>query len=135
MSTIYETISMLCKEKGVTGAKMCTDINVSKSLMTSLKTGRTSTINSATAQKIAAYFGVPVGYILGEDIALRDVVYMTAKDNGLDNAAELLEETKKPADQKASGLRGLGYDELTPENQKMIADLIDKLLQSQSGER
>lgn len=40
---------------------------------------------------------------------------------------------KKPADQKASGLRGLGYDELTPENQKMIADLIDKLLQSQSG--
>ncbi len=135
MSTLYETISKLCRERGITGAKLCADINVSKSLMTSLKTGRTSTINSATAQKIAAYFEVPVGYILGEDIVLRDVVYMTAKDNGLDKAVELLDKTKKPADQKASGLRGLGYDELTPENKAVIDALIDTLLKSQSGER
>lgn len=42
-------------------------------------------------------------------------------------------DTKKPADQKADGLRGLGYDELTPENQAMIAAMIDALLKSQSG--
>lgn len=40
---------------------------------------------------------------------------------------------KKPADQKADGLRGLGYDDLTPENQAMIASMIDALLKSQSG--
>lgn len=65
MSTIYENISELCKAMGITGAKMCKDIGVSKSLMTSLKTGRTSTINSHTAQKIADYFGVSVDELLG----------------------------------------------------------------------
>lgn len=40
---------------------------------------------------------------------------------------------KKTADQKVDGLRGLGYDELTPENKAVIDALIDTLLKSQSG--
>ena len=41
---------------------------------------------------------------------------------------------KKPADQKASGLRGTGYDLLNDENRSVIDSLIEKLLRSQSGE-
>ena len=67
MSTLYENLSSLCKSKGITGAKMCNDIGVSKSLMTSLKSGRTSSINTATAQKIADYFNIPVDHLLNTE--------------------------------------------------------------------
>lgn len=44
------------------------------------------------------------------------------------------EENKKPADQKASGLRGTGYDLLNDENRAVIDALIEKLYRSQFGE-
>lgn len=65
MANLYETISALCKEKGIKGGKMCTELGFSKSLMTDLKSGRKKGVNAATAQKIADYFGVTVGYLLG----------------------------------------------------------------------
>lgn len=46
---------------------MCTDIGMSKGILTDLKMGRQSGISAANAQKIASYFGVSVGYILGEE--------------------------------------------------------------------
>lgn len=138
MSTIYKRIAELCADKGVSGAKMCSDIGVSKSLMTSLKTGRTSTINSKTAQKIASYFGVPVGQVLGDAPNPIEIEKNIAdKEYQLRELKALIFEegdAKKPADQKADGLRDAGYYELTPENQKMIDALIDSLLKSQSGE-
>ena len=73
--------------------------------------GRQKSLSTRNAEKIASYLGVTVGHLLGS------------------------EDIKKPADQKADGLRGLGYYDLTPENQKMIDALIDSLLKSQSGEQ
>ena len=67
MVTLYETLSDLCLKKGVKGGRMCTDLGISKSLMTDLKSGRKKSINAETAQKIATYFGVSVGYLLGEE--------------------------------------------------------------------
>ncbi len=67
MATLYETLDLLCKEKGVKGGRMCTDLGISKSLMTDLKNGRKKGVNAETAQKIANYFGVSVGYLLGEE--------------------------------------------------------------------
>jgi transcriptional regulator with XRE-family HTH domain len=46
---------------------MCTDLGISKSLMTDLKSGRKKTVNAETAQKIATYFDVSVAYLLGEE--------------------------------------------------------------------
>jgi transcriptional regulator with XRE-family HTH domain len=46
---------------------MCTDIGMSKGILTDLKMGRQSGISAANAQKIASYFGVSVGYLLGEE--------------------------------------------------------------------
>lgn len=67
MGTLYENIIALCDEKGIKGGKMCTDIGMSKGILTDLKMGRQSGISAANAQKIASYFGVSVGYLLGEE--------------------------------------------------------------------
>ena len=67
MCTLYENLLSLCAEKGITGGKMCTDIGISKSLMTGLKKGRRSGISTETAQKIADYFGVSVDRVLGKE--------------------------------------------------------------------
>lgn len=67
MSNLYEKIYDLCEEKGIKGAKMCTDTGISKGLLTDLKMGRRTGVSAVTAQKIASYFGVSVGYLLGEE--------------------------------------------------------------------
>ena len=67
MWTLYDRLDSLCKERGIKGGRMCTDLGISKSLMTDLKSGRKKTISAITAQKIASYFGVSVGYLLGEE--------------------------------------------------------------------
>ena len=67
MGTLYERIISLCKEKGITGGKLCTDLSMSKGTLTDLKMGRQTGISAVKAQKIASYFGVSVGYLLGEE--------------------------------------------------------------------
>ena len=67
MVTLYERLSSLCEERGIKGGRMCTELGFSKSLMTDLKNGRKKSVNAETAQKIASYFNVSVGYLLGEE--------------------------------------------------------------------
>lgn len=67
MSTLYKNIMSLCESRGIKGGKMCTDTGISKGLLTDLKMGRRTGVSAVTAQKIAAYFGVSVGYLLGEE--------------------------------------------------------------------
>lgn len=67
MCTLYDRIIALCKERGVSGSRMCLDLGLSKSTMSNMKSGRTSGLSTATAQKIASYFGVSVDYLLGEE--------------------------------------------------------------------
>lgn len=67
MGSLYETIISLCEEKGIKGGKMCTDIGISKGTLTDLKMGRQKSLSAETAQKIASYFNVSVGYLLGEE--------------------------------------------------------------------
>ena len=67
MSTLYENIISLCDKKGIKGGKMCTDLGISKGLLTDLKMGRRFGVSAVTAQKIASYFDVSVGYLLGEE--------------------------------------------------------------------
>lgn len=67
MGTLYENILSLCESRGIKGGKMCTDLGISKGLLTDLKMGRRTGVSAVTAQKIAAYFGVSVGYLLGEE--------------------------------------------------------------------
>ena len=67
MANLYERLCSLCENKGIKGGKMCVDLGLSKSVMTDLKSGRKKGVNAETAQKIANYFNVSVGYLLGEE--------------------------------------------------------------------
>lgn len=67
MGTLYQNIIALCDKKGIKGGKMCTDLGISKGLLTDLKMGRRSGVSAVTAQKIASYFGVSVGFLLNEE--------------------------------------------------------------------
>ena len=61
MSTLYESIKVLCDKKGVKPGRMCSEIGISKGLITDLKMGRKKTV------KIAEYFGVTTDSILKGD--------------------------------------------------------------------
>ena len=65
MCTLYENIQVLCKEKGVSGSRMCLDLGLSKSTLSDLKNGRTKGISVPTAQKIAGYFEITVDELYG----------------------------------------------------------------------
>ena len=67
MSKLYNNILSLCENKGITGYRMCKEIGIQPSILTDLKMGRKEGLSSKNADKIARYFGVSVGYLLGPD--------------------------------------------------------------------
>lgn len=62
---IYTQIHTLCTRSGITPGKMCADLGLSRGIITDLKMGRKKDLHATTAYKIAKYFGVSVGYLLG----------------------------------------------------------------------
>ena len=66
MDNLYENIEILCDQKGIRPGRLCNDLGLSRGLITDLKMGRKKTVNAETAQKIAAYFGISVGQLLGQ---------------------------------------------------------------------
>lgn len=88
MSKLYEIILGLCSKKGVSITELCRQSGASRGSLTDLKMGRKNSLSAATLSKIAAYFGVSVDYLLGN------------------------EEQKKPAAPKDSELDALLQDEL-----------------------
>lgn len=100
MATLYERLFELCEKRGIKGAKMCRDLGISKSLMTDLKSGRKKGVNAETAQKLANYFGVSVGYLLGEEEQEKP-----AENSGLPNSImELIEVVKTLSEEDAASL-------------------------------
>ena len=67
MDNLYDRISALCERDGIRPGRLCDELGLSRGLMTDLKMGRKKGVNAQTAQKIAARFGVSVGYLLGEN--------------------------------------------------------------------
>ena len=74
MQNLYEVIENLCQKRGIRPGQMCNELGLSRGLMTDLKMGRKKSVSAQTAQKIAAYFGVSVGYLLGDDKANTDIL-------------------------------------------------------------
>ena len=73
MANLYETIESLCRSRGIRPGRLCEDIGISRGLITDLKMGRKKSVSAETAQKIAGYFGVSVGHLLGQEDVLKDV--------------------------------------------------------------
>ena len=76
MGNLYETIQTLCARADIRPGKLCDEWGLSRALVTALKMGRKKSVSAETAQKIAAYFGVSVGQLLGQAApeAARDVL-------------------------------------------------------------
>jgi transcriptional regulator with XRE-family HTH domain len=73
LCTLYERIKNLCKERKVSASRMCLELGLSKSTMSNMKSGRQGGISTTTAQKIASYLGVSVGYLLGEEEETQEI--------------------------------------------------------------
>ena len=99
MLNLYECISALCAKRGIKGGKMCADLGISKGLLTDLKMGRRTGVSAVTAQKIADYFGVSVGYLLGKEsahtVADEDIKYALFGSNDVPD--ELYQEVRRYA--------------------------------------
>ena len=67
MQNLYEVIENLCQQRGIRPGHLCDELGLSRGLMTDLKMGRKKSVSAETAQKIASYLGVSVGYLLGQE--------------------------------------------------------------------
>ena len=65
MNEMYTRIEKLCSERGVNITQMCREADVPRGNLTELKKGRTTVLSSKSLSKIAAYFSVPMDYLLG----------------------------------------------------------------------
>lgn len=110
MSTLYENIKELCEAKGISGGKMCLEIGISKSTLTSLKNGRTKAIKTENIQKIADYFGVSVDRVLygkyPEPLKIQYEGYRTGREDERNHQKELLELSEKK--EKSPSITGEG---------------------------
>ena len=66
MCKMYEIVSKLCKEKGISVGKLCREVGISTSSLSELKAGRTKRLSTQNTSKIATYFNVSVEYLIGE---------------------------------------------------------------------
>ena len=101
MCTLHSRITELCKERGISGSRMCLDLGMSKSTLSDLKSGRKKSFTAETAHKIASYLGVSVAYLLGEEGKSEKKEKPTVQDDGLSEAKrKLIDKIKKlPEDQ------------------------------------
>lgn len=67
MADMYNIIDGILREKGISGAKLCADLGMSRSFMTELRKGRIKSVRLETAQKIADYLGVSVSTLMGDE--------------------------------------------------------------------
>ena len=67
MDNLFARIQSLCEEKGIRPGRLCDELNLSRSVMTDVKMGRKRSVSAETAQKIAAFVHVSVGYLLGQE--------------------------------------------------------------------
>ncbi len=67
MNNLHKIITELCEKKGVSGYRLCKDTGIQPSILTDMKMGRQKSLSAVNAEKIANYFDVSVGYLLGNE--------------------------------------------------------------------
>lgn len=77
MSNLYNKIAKLCTDRGITGYKLCKDLNIRPSIITDLKAGRKKSLSTENITKISNYFEVSVETLLGDKTAhnKKDILY------------------------------------------------------------
>ena len=91
MANLYENIKLYCTENGTNPSRLCTELGLSKSMMSDLKAGRKKSLATETLRKIADRLGVTVSDLLGEETK-KEPVSMG------DELIEILEACKERSD-------------------------------------
>ena len=65
MDSLYKNITDLCDQAGISGYRLCKEAGVQPSILTDLKMGRQKGLSAKNAEKIASYFGISVGQLIG----------------------------------------------------------------------
>ena len=60
----FDRLRALCAERGISTYKACTDIGLNRAAVAKWKNG--SIPNGQTLTRLAEYFGISVGYLMGE---------------------------------------------------------------------
>lgn len=97
MDNLYQRIEALCTQKGIRPGRVCDELGLSRGLMTDLKMGRKKGVNAQTAQKIATFFGVSVGYLLGQEESSQSVDVLDQVDVAFYGDFKELNEEEKEA--------------------------------------
>lgn len=66
MCKMYSIVEQLCQEHGIRPGKLCTELNISRGILSDLKAGRTKRLSAENMEKISRYFGVSTDYLLGQ---------------------------------------------------------------------
>lgn len=67
MSEMYMRIEELCNARGIKIGKLCSELNISRGVMSNLKNGSTKQLSAATVQLVADYFSVSTDVIYGRE--------------------------------------------------------------------
>lgn len=109
----YDEFIKMCSLKGVSRTKACTDCGVSRTAWHKWQSGATP--NGATLDKLADYFGVTTGYLLGKEYPKKEAPALTEKDER--DISKKLEETLNQLESSQDGLMfdGEPMDDITRE--------------------
>lgn len=139
--SFYNNFVKLCNKVGKSPSRVVLEIGGTKSAITRWKNGSSPT--DATAMKIAEYFGVPVEELTGET-KLGDVLYETARDNGLVESPFKKEKSTVTEDDgfsermKASQQKLIEYAKKLPEEEVELllrqAELLIQMMESINGD-
>lgn len=67
MCKMYGIIEKLCADRGIKPGRLCSDIGISRGILSDLKTGRTKKLSAENMAKISSYFGVSADFLLGDN--------------------------------------------------------------------
>ena len=97
MDSLYDSILSLCNRDGIRPGRLCDELGISRGLITDLKMGRKKSVSAETAQKIAAFFGVSVGYLLGQEESTQNADILDQVDVAFYGDFKELDEAQKEA--------------------------------------
>lgn len=99
MDNLYDRIEAMCEKLGINVTVMCREAGVNRGNLTDLKMGRQSGLSAKNLDKIAEYFNVSVGFLLGrtDDQSVANEKSPVYDDEAL----ELMEEMHKRPELKA----------------------------------
>ena len=120
---MYNRIEELCKQKGISGYRLCKDLGYSPSTMTELRKGRVKALSPDKVSAIAKYFDVSTDYILTGEIEKAPT--LTSEDL-TDEQIELVTACGLLHDIDFEMLTGVKILDIGKDPQKELDNLIDK---------